>query len=119
TVKSSGANTVLTMAAATRARFTCILASGTGTSSWDAFYEATNEATGKVVTFDHTSTFTTTDGQTYTFPTTTATLARTDAANTFTGASTATSWNVVSPVITTGLTASGSASNDFSASTGT
>ncbi len=45
-------------------------------------------ASGKTATFDHTSTFTTTDGQTYTFPTTSATLARTDAANTFTGTQT-------------------------------
>lgn len=45
-------------------------------------------ASGKTATFDHTSTFTTTDGQTYTFPTTSATVARTDAANTFTGTQT-------------------------------
>lgn len=51
---------------------------------------------GKTTTFDHTSTFTTTDGQTYTFPATSATLARTDAANTFTGVQTMTS-----PVLTT------------------
>ncbi len=119
TVNSSGANAVLVLGASTRARITCVVNSGTDQTSWDAFYEATNEASGKVVTFNHTSTFTTTDAQTYTFPTTSATLARIDAANTFTGASTATSWNVVSPIITTGLTASGSASNDFSASTGT
>lgn len=43
---------------------------------------------GKTTTFDHTSTFTTTDAQTYTFPATSATLARTDAANTFTGTQT-------------------------------
>lgn len=59
------------------------------------------------------------DGQTYTFPATSATIARTDAANTFTGASSTTSWNLTTPVITGGLTASGSGSNDFSGSTGT
>ncbi len=75
--------------------------------------------TGKTTTFDHTSTFTTTDAQTYTFPTTSATLARTDAANTFTGVQTMTSAVQISPVITTGLTASGSAANTFAASTGT
>lgn len=41
--------------------------------------------TGKTTTFNSTSTFTGTDAQTYTFPTTSATLARTDAANTFNG----------------------------------
>lgn len=45
------------------------------------------------------STYTGTAGQTYTFPTTSATLARTDAGNTFTGASTATSWNLITPNI--------------------
>ena len=49
------------------------------------------------------STFTGTAGQTYTFPSTTATLARTDAANTFTGASSATSWALTTPVITTDI----------------
>ncbi len=45
---------------------------------------------GKTITFNHTSTFTTTDAQTYTFPTTSATLARTDAGNAFTGNQSAT-----------------------------
>ncbi len=44
--------------------------------------------TGKTTTFNSTSTFSGTDAQTYTFPTTSATLARTDAANTFTGTQT-------------------------------
>ncbi len=66
------------------------ITTGTGTLTLGA---------GKTTTFDHTSTFTTTDAQVYTFPTTSATLARTDAANTFTGASTATSWTLTTPVI--------------------
>lgn len=56
---------------------------------------------GKTTTFDHTSTFTTTDAQTYTFPTTSATLARTDAANTFTGHQT------IEGVTSTGATGTG------------
>jgi hypothetical protein len=40
---------------------------------------------GKIATFNNTLTFAGTDGQTMTFPATSATLARTDAANTFTG----------------------------------
>lgn len=42
-----------------------------------------------------------TSGTTMTFPSTSATLARTDAANTFTGASTASAWVLTSPTITT------------------
>jgi len=41
-----------------------------------------------------------TDSTIMTFPSTSATIARTDAANTFTGASTATSWTVTTPTIT-------------------
>ena len=51
-----------------------IFTTGTGTLTLGA---------GKTTTFNHTSTFTTTDAQTYTFPTTSATVARTDAAQNF------------------------------------
>lgn len=57
--------------------------------------------------------------RTVTFPDAAFTVARTDAANTFTGASSTTSWAMTTQVVTSGLTASGSASNDFSGSTGT
>ena len=57
--------------------------------------------------------------RTITFPDAAITVARTDAANTFTGASSTTSWTETTPIITSGLTASGSGSNNFSASTGT
>ena len=46
-----------------------------------------------------------TAGTTMTFPTTTATLARTDAANTFTGVQTMTSAALTTPTVTTLLTA--------------
>lgn len=52
------------------------LTTGTGTLTLGA---------GKTTTFNHTSTFTTTDAQTYTFPATSSILARTDAGQTFTG----------------------------------
>jgi hypothetical protein len=88
--------------------------------------------TGKTITLGASLTTTGTDlptfafpsaatARTYTFPTTTATLARTDAANTFTGASTASAWVLTSPTITTGIVpttndgaALGSTSNQFS-----
>lgn len=47
------------------------------------------------------STYTGTAAQTYTFPTTSATIARTDAANTFTGVQTMTSAALTTPVIAT------------------
>ncbi len=56
---------------------------------------------GKTLTFNKSLTLEGTDSTTMTFPTTSATIARTDAANTFTGASTATSWVFTTPVLGT------------------
>lgn len=58
-------------------------------------------AAAKTLTFNNTMTFAGTDSTTMNFPGTTATIARTDAANTFTGASTASAWVLTSPTITT------------------
>lgn len=66
-------------------------------------------ASGKTLTGSNTLTLAGTDSTVMTFPSTSATIARTDAANTFTGASTATSWNLVTPVL--GTPSSGNLSN--------
>lgn len=55
----------------------------------------------KVFSVTNTLTLSGTDSTVMTFPTTSATIARTDAANTFTGASTASAWVLTSPTITT------------------
>lgn len=88
TVQSSGANTVTILAASTWAEFTCILITGTTAASWNSQYEASNTASGKVSTVNNSLTLAGTDGTTITFPTTSATVARTDAANVFLGANT-------------------------------
>lgn len=56
---------------------------------------------GKTLNFTNTLTLSGTDSTTMTFPTTSATIARIDAANTFTGASTATSWIFTTPLLGT------------------
>lgn len=56
-------------------------------------------ANGKTLTVNNTLTLAGTDGTTMTFPSTSATLARTDAANTFTGVQTMTSPNLITPTI--------------------
>lgn len=56
---------------------------------------------GKTLAVTNTLTLSGTDSTTMTFPSTSATIARTDAANTFTGASTASAWVLTSPTITT------------------
>lgn len=119
TVQSSGANNVLIQGANTSATYTCILTSGTTAASWNARYIGTVVATGKAFSVSNSLTLAGTDATTMTFPSTSATIARTDAANTFTGASTTTSWAETTPVITGGLTASGSGANTFAGSTGT
>lgn len=63
-------------------------------------YTLTGQA-GKTLSFNGSITLTGTDAQTYTFPTTSATIARTDAANTFTGHQT------IEGVTTTGATGTG------------
>lgn len=60
-------------------------------------------ANGKSFTVSKSLTLTGTDNTTMTFPTTSATIARTDSGNTFTGASTASAWVLTSPTITTGI----------------
>ncbi len=58
-------------------------------------------AASKVLTASNTLTLAGTDSTTMTFPSTSASIARTDAGNTFTGASTASAWVLTSPTITT------------------
>lgn len=58
---------------------------------------------GKTLAATQSITLTGTDSTVMTFPTTSATIARTDAGNTFTGVSTGTSWVLTTPTITTKL----------------
>ena len=60
-----------------------------------------NITNGKTLAVTNSLTLSGTDSTVMTFPTTSATIARTDAANTFTGASTASAWVLTSPTITT------------------
>jgi hypothetical protein len=83
TVQAAG-TTVIILAAGTSATFTAL----TATPTWNVSYNGTSVATGKKLTVSKTLTFDGVDGTTMTFPDTSATLARTDAPNTFTGAQT-------------------------------
>jgi hypothetical protein len=85
TVNSSGSNAVIVLAGGTSAILTCILISGTTAASWAYWYEGVTVASGKVLSVSNTITLAGTDGTTMTFPSTSATIARTDAANSFTG----------------------------------
>ena len=67
-------------------------------------------ASGKTLTVSNSLTFTGTDSTTMTFPNTSATIARTDAGQTFTGVQTMTSPNLTTPVINGVSTGTGVAS---------
>lgn len=99
TVQSSGLNTILILATGTAAIFTANIATPTTAANWDAFYIGVNAASGKVATINNNLTFAGTDATTMTFPSTSATIARTDSANTFTGIQ-----SMTSPAITTSIT---------------
>ncbi len=101
TVQSSGSNTVVILAGSTSATLTSIATSGTGASVWSSSYAGVSTASGKIGTFSNTLTLAGTDATTMTFPTTSATIARTDAANTFTGHQT------IEGVTSTGATGTG------------
>lgn len=86
TIQSSWLNTILVLGASTSALVECInTAWGTGTASWKYVYEGTVVASGKVLTVSNTITVAGTDATTMTFPSSNATIARTDAGQTFTG----------------------------------
>ena len=101
TVNTSGGNTITTLAQFTQIKIWCKLASGTDGNSWNWSIYAVKAASGKVGTFSNTLTLAGTDGTTMTFPSTSATIARTDAANTFTGVQTMTSPSFTTPVLGT------------------
>jgi hypothetical protein len=85
TVTSSGGGTIVILVGGTRAIVTCIQASGTTPSIWDCKYFGLSIASGKKLTASNTLTLVGTDATTMTFPTTSATIARTDAGQTFIG----------------------------------
>jgi hypothetical protein len=98
-VQSSNAASFLTVAAGTTATFTALVAAPTTGANWATDYNGTSVATGKKLTVNNSLTLAGTDATTMTFPTTNATIARTDAAQTFTGVQTMTSPALTTPVI--------------------
>lgn len=101
TVQSSGANTVEILAAGTSGVFTAVVATPTTAANWNCRYLGLAATSGKVLSVVKSLTLTGTDATTMTFPTTSATIARTDAANTFTGVQTMTSPALTTPVLGT------------------
>ena len=99
TVQSSGANTIVILAASTSAVFTAAVAAPTTAANWAYQYLGSQAATGKKLTVNNSLTLSGTDATVMTFPTTNATIARTDAAQTFTGVQTMTSPSLTTPVI--------------------
>lgn len=88
TIQSSGANTIETLPANTFGRFISLVATPTTAANWQVIPTNIYAASGKSALFLNTLTLSGTDGTTQTYPSTSATIARTDAAQTFTGTQT-------------------------------
>lgn len=97
-IQSSGANNIVVLGAGKRAILTCILTSGTTAASWDSQYFGVVISSGKNLSINNSFTFSGTDNTTITFPGTSATLARTDAAQTFSGQQTYSSSVILSQI---------------------
>lgn len=85
TVQSSGANTITILGASTSAIFTAVVATPTTAANWNSQYIGIGITSGKKLSVSNSLTLAGTDSTTMTFPSTSATIARTDAAQTFTG----------------------------------
>jgi hypothetical protein len=90
TVQSSSGAQVHVLASVTEAKFTALVATPTLPAHWEDGFFGTNFAAGKRLVVNNTLTLAGTDSTTMTFPSTDATIARTDAAQTFTGVQTLT-----------------------------
>lgn len=101
TVQSSGANTITALAAGTSGIFTAVVATPTTAANWNSQYVGVIVTSAKSLSVSNTLTLAGTDATTMTFPSTSATIARTDAANTFTGHQT------IEGVTSTGATGTG------------
>jgi len=87
TVKTNGGATLWTIASGCDLYLT-LTAQATAVGVWETDYQGAQVATGKTLVVNNSVTVNGTDATTMTLPTTSATLARTDASNTFTGAQT-------------------------------
>ena len=114
TMQTSTAAQIHVLASGTESILTALVATPTTAAQWEDSFIATNFAAGKALTINNSLTLAGTDATTLTFPTTNATIARTDAAQTFTGVQTMTSPVLTTPVINgtptgTGVTTTGTA----------
>ena len=91
TMQTSTGAQIHVLAANTESILTALIDSPTTAAHWEDSFIATNFAAGKALTVNNSLTLAGTDATAMTFPTTNATIARTDAAQTFTGVQTMTS----------------------------
>ena len=99
TMQTSTAAQIHVLASGTESILTALIDSPTTAAHWEDSFIATNFAAGKALTVNNSLTLAGTDATTMTFPTTNAVIARTDAAQTFTGVQTMTSPALTTPVI--------------------
>lgn len=88
TVQSSGTNTIYVQASGVEATYTALIATPTTSGNWYCDNDSAQAAQGKLGFFNNSLTLGGTDATIMTFPGTSATIARTDAAQTFLGVQT-------------------------------
>jgi hypothetical protein len=88
TLQTSTGAQIHILAAGTESILTALVDTPTTAAQWEDSFLATNFAAGKALTVNNSLTLAGTDATVMTFPTTNATIARTDAAQTFTGVQT-------------------------------
>jgi hypothetical protein len=88
TMQTSTGAQIHVLAPGTESILTALVATPTTALHWEDSLLATSYAAGKLLTVNHSLTLQGTDATTMTFPNTNATIARTDAAQTFTGVQT-------------------------------
>jgi hypothetical protein len=97
TCNGSTSGTPIVVAGGASAVLTALSATPTTAAGWSTQYFGEAITSAKILTVTNSLTLSGTDGTTMTFPTTSATIARTDAANTFTGVQTMTSPAITTP----------------------
>lgn len=100
TVQSSGANTIYTQASGVSVIYTALIATPTTSGNWYATPVSVYATQGKLGFFNNSLSLSGTDATTMTFPSTSATIARTDAAQTFTGTQTVSLVNTTPQTLT-------------------
>lgn len=119
TVQSSGANTIVILAASTSAIFTAVVATPTTAANWTVAYLGDVVASGKKLTVSNSLTLAGTDATTMTFPSSSSTVMTLASADTITGVKTFGAAGNVGKLVIAGTTSGSTILNATAIASGT